>query len=229
MAEKPNKNNSERCLTSDGPRHRKDICNPQIGGDGADVSVEYSVNNNKDICLTSFTEGGTYKLHSDNQIEIVAGSKTPEGGIDIVIASSNGDITITAMKNGSIRIKGANIMIKADEDIDLNAGRNINLNACSGRILLNGNKADVVALAGNLVESTTGNFCTRAFTGSEVISQLGKDAFGNLASDVVGSFNTNFITQVGLDYLKLAGGTTGIGVVANVIGNVADNLLTNPF
>lgn len=229
MAENPNKNLRRRNLESLGCIYRNDVGNPQIGGNGADVSLEYSVNDDKNVCVSGFTQGGTYKLYVDQCIEMVGGLKTPEGGIDIVIASSNGDVTITAMKNGSIRIKGGNVMIQADEDIDIQAGRNINLNAGSGRILLNANKADVVALAGNLVESTTGNFITQVFTGTEVIAQFGQDAFGNLAGDGIASISKNFINQVGLDYLKNIGGTTGIGVAANVIGNVADNLIKNPL
>lgn len=196
MAERPNQNWESRDIFSLGPKYRIDVNNPQMGGNGSEVYMMYSVTDNNDVCLTGLTEGGTYRIYNDQSVEIVGGVKGPDSGVDIVIAGMNGDITITAMKNGSVRIKGANIMIHADEDIDLKAGRNITMNAGSGRILQKANKIDSVALAGNLIESTSGSFIQRVFKP----------------------------TYVGMDVLKTVGAVTGIGDVANVIGNVAELL-----
>jgi hypothetical protein len=193
MAERPKQNWEGRDYFSLGPKFRIDLNNPQMGGNGTNVYSFYGVTDNKDVCLSELSEGGTYRILNDNSIELHAGEKNVEGGIDIVISAKNGDITITAMKNGQVRIKGANVMIQADEDIDLKAGRNITLKSGSGRILLDGNKADVNALAGNLIESTTGSFVMRVFEGS----------------------------FVGIDFLKSEGVLTGIGDVVNVVGNVA--------
>lgn len=213
MAERPNQNWESRDIFSLGPKFRIDMNNPQMGCDGTDVYMMYATNDNKDISITGLTEGGTYKVYNDKSVELIGGVKGTEGGVDIVIAGMNGDITITAMKNGSVRIKGANIMIKADEDVDIDAGRNINLNAGSGRILLNANKADVKALAGNLIESTTGSFIQRVFTSTEFI--LGNNIGGEL------------FTGVGMDYLKdTAKVVTGIGGVPNIVANVAGGLLS---
>ena len=197
MAERPNQNWESRDIFSLGPKFRIDINNPQMGSDGTDVYTIYGVTDNKDVAIAGLTEGGTYKIYNDKSIELVAGSKGTEGGIDIVIAGMNGDITITAMKNGQVRIKGANVMIQADEDVDIKAGRNINLSASNGRILLKSNKADCNALVGNLAEATTGSFVQRVFLG----------------------------TKVGPDFLISDGIVPGIGNLPNVVANVAGGLI----
>jgi len=196
MAERLNQNWESRDIFSLGPKFRIDINNPQMGSDGTDVYTMYGVTDNKDVAIAGLTEGGTYKIYNDKSIELVGGSKGTEGGIDIVIAGMNGDITITAMKNGEVRIKGANVMIQADEDVDIKAGRNINLSASNGRILLKSNKADCNALVGNLAEATTGSFVQRVFLG----------------------------TKVGPDFLISDGIVSGIGNLPNVVANVAGGL-----
>ena len=199
MAERPNQNWESRDIFSLGPKFRIDINNPQMGCDGTDVYTIYGVTDNKDVAIAGLTEGGTYKIYNDKSIELVAGSKGTEGGIDIVIAGINGDITITAMKNGQVRIKGANVMIQADEDVDIKAGRNINLNASNGRILLKSNKADCNALVGNLAEATTGSFIQRIYKGTEAF-------------------------QVGQDFMVAADAVSGIGNLPNIIPNIAGGL-----
>mgnify|MGYP000418331764 FL=1 len=81
------------------------------------------------------------------------------------------------MRNGAIRIKGKNVVVEATEDLDMKAGRNINLNAGSGRILMNCNKADIEGLTGTLIEKLTGTFGMKVFQGSFVGADLIKDAF----------------------------------------------------
>ena len=70
-------------------------------------------------------------------------------GCSINIIGRNGDITITAQSNGDVKITAKNIIIDADEDIDLNAGGDINLTA-SNKIILRSAIANCDALAGNL-------------------------------------------------------------------------------
>ena len=81
------------------------------------------------------------------------------------------------MRNGAIRIKGKNVVVEAVEDLDMKAGRNINLNAGSGRVLLNCNKADIEGLTGTLIEKITSTFGMEVFKGSFVGAVLIKDAF----------------------------------------------------
>jgi hypothetical protein len=166
-----------RDIWSLGPKFRIDVSNPQQGSNGAETYAIYAVNDNKDVNLCGLTEGGTYRIFNDRSIEIVAGQKNKEKQIDITISGQNGDVCITAMRNGAVRIKGKNIVVEATEDLDMKAGRNINLNAGSGRVLLNCNKADIEGLTGTLIEKLTGTFGMKVFEGSFVGADLIKEAF----------------------------------------------------
>jgi 4-hydroxyphenylpyruvate dioxygenase len=47
---------------------------------------------------------------------LIAGQKSKSNSVDIIISGRNGDVCITAEKNGRVRIRGQNIMIDADEE-----------------------------------------------------------------------------------------------------------------
>ena len=176
MAERPfdKQNWQGRSLTSFGPKFRLDMNNPQMGCNGTDVYNIYAVTDNNDVQVTGLTEGGTYHIYNDRSIEIIAGQKSESNGVDIVISGRNGDVCITAEKNGRVRIRAQNIMIDADEDVDIKAGRNITLDAGSGRVLLKGNKLDASGLSGNLVPEGT-SFGEQVFAG----------VAGNVGIDVI--------------------------------------------
>lgn len=157
-----------RSYKSFGPNYRLEVSNPEPGGEGPLVYKWRAVNQENDVQLTSYTESGTLRIYNDKRIEIVAGPSNQEKEIDIVIEAKKGDITITCDGNGNVRIKGSNIMIDADQDIDLIAKRNINLETKSGTLKLNGNKVEVDGLSGNLVEKTIGSFTQKIFDGSKV-------------------------------------------------------------
>lgn len=205
MAKRTTENWEGRSIHSYGPKFRIDVANPETGANGPDVYKIYAVTDNKDVNLCSLTEGGTYQLHNDKSLEIVAGMTNPEGAVDIVITGMKGDILITAMKDGQVKIKGANIVLQADEDIDLIAGRNINING-KAKVLLRGNKIQADGLLGNLVETTSGNFTTRIFEGMKSGGKLG------------------------IDYLETVGVVAGIGNPAvGLAGKLAANVLGSVF
>jgi hypothetical protein len=104
-------------------------------------------------------QSGSYKILNDKGIEIAAGNKGSDG-VDVCINALNGDITITAMSNGVVKIRAKHIMLEAVEDLDLKAGRNVNINAGSGRIKLEADKIDEISVNGNAV---TNSFVMRAF------------------------------------------------------------------
>jgi hypothetical protein len=187
MAERPfdKQNWQGRSLTSFGPKFRIDMNNPQMGLNGTDVYNIYGVTDNNDVCLAGLTEGGTYHIYNDRSIEIIAGQKSESNGVDIVISGRNGDVCITAEKNGRVRIRAQNIMIDADEDVDIKAGRNITLDAGSGRVLLKGNKLDASGLTGNLVPEGT-SFGEQVFSGvaEKVGGDVVKATFGGAASGI---------------------------------------------
>lgn len=206
MANRDQITNEQRIVDCRGPSNRTDVGNPQMGADGKDICLQVTSNDKGVKCVESLSDSGTRKIYNNGTVEIVSGVNGVEGGIDFKISGMNGDITITCMKNGAVRIRGANIMIQADEDVDITAGRNLTMNSKSGRILLNGNKADVIALAGNLAEATSGSFVQRVFTSPKAIEEVKNSVLGN-------------------DFLQKAGAITAIGAVAGVVGNVTGDLL----
>lgn len=167
-------NYESRDIMSLGPKFRIETNSNLVGLDGKNVYQMYSYTDNNDVNLMSFSESGSFRILNDKAIEIIAGNKSSDRGVDIVIAGMNGDVTITAMSNGVIKIKGKNIMIEAIEDIDLKAGRNINATSGSGRILQKANKIDQIALTGNAIANTFG---VRAFAGSPVGAEYINDVF----------------------------------------------------
>ena len=75
--------------------------------------------------------------------------------IDIRISAATGDITINADR-GRVRVNAKDIGVHAERDIDLNAGRNVNIKAGTGRILLKSNTISSHGKKGNLVPKTWG-------------------------------------------------------------------------
>ena len=186
MAERPfdKQNWQGRSITSFGPKFRLDMNNPQMGCNGTDVYNLYGVTNNNDVQVTGLTEGGSYRIYNDRSIELIAGQKSESNGVDIIISGRNGDVCITAEKNGRVRIRAQNIMIDADEDVDIKAGRNIILESGSGRVLIKANKADCDALDGNLAPKGT-SFGEIVFAGTYVGSDIITQTFrGGIASTI---------------------------------------------
>jgi len=195
MAERPNQNIELRSFDSFGRNYSYSVSDPMMNGDGTSVFGYYGYTDNKDVNMQLFSQSGTYHQHTDKCIEMIAGAKNSPGDTSIVIATLNGDITITAMKNGIIKIKGQNIMLQADEDIDLKAGRNINIISKNGRAYIDSQSVDVNGFKGNLVEATVGSFTQRVF----------QDSF------------------VGFDFLSTAGAVAGIGQLP-VVGPAIDTI-----
>jgi hypothetical protein len=179
-------NYEARDYISVGPKFRITTNDPLMGGDGTSVYQMYAYTNDNDVHLQTFTETGSYKILNDKGIEIVAGNTGSEGNVDICLTGMGGDICITAMSNGTVKIKGKTIMIEAVEDLDMKAGRNINLVSGSGRIIQKANKIDQVALTGNAILDTFGK---RAFSLSPVGNEYISDVFvGGL--NVIGAIKT---------------------------------------
>lgn len=205
-----------RDILSLGPKFRIDTNNPQVGDDGADIYNLYAVNSSKDVSLVGLSEGGTQRLYSDRNIEIIAGAKNKETGVDIIITGKNGDVVVTAERTGKVKIKGLNIMIEADEDVDIKAGRNINLKSGSGRVLLRGNKVDALGLTGNLIEDSFG---VSSFFGSFV----GADILGS-----VFSAGTSLLSGGNLLDTAISAGTSLVGgSFGGDISNATDLLDSN--
>lgn len=137
-----------------GPNFGIDIKNPQLGLDGPDVYTMYGVTDDKDGCVLGLSNGsGLFSVYNDRSIEIIAGQNN-SGGVDINITGKNGDICITAEKNGDVRIRAKNIILDADENINMTAGRNVNIKAGS-RFVVQSPQSDCVAKTGSLAPQGT--------------------------------------------------------------------------
>jgi hypothetical protein len=106
-------------------------------------------------------------------------------------------------------------MIEADEDVDIKAGRSINLSSGSGRILLKGNKVDASGLTGNVIEAVGGGFGVSSFLGSFV------------GADIIGSvFNAAIPPEIGSALSTAATSATGaLGSFGETVANSATGAL----
>ena len=186
-----NYNWEARDILSLGPKFRIDTNNPQVGANGSDVYNFYAVTDLNGQAIIGLSEGGRFNIYNDRDIEIVGGNKDSSEGVDISITGMSGDVTITAMRNGAVKIKGKNIVIEADEDVDIKAGRNITLDA-KQRVLLKGTRCDAKGLFGNLIPDKQ-IFASQVFEG----------------------------TFVGLDFLTGKGLMPGIPNVLGTAGDIA--------
>ena len=186
-----NYNWEARDILSLGPKFRIDTNNPQVDANGSDVYNFYAVTDLNGQAIIGLSEGGRFNIYNDRDIEIVGGNKDSSEGVDISITGMSGDVTITAMRNGAVKIKGKNIVIEADEDVDIKAGRNITLDA-KQRVLLKGTRCDAKGLFGNLIPDKQ-IFASQVFEG----------------------------TFVGLDFLTGKGLMPGIPNVLGTAGDIA--------
>ena len=150
MAERPTdkQNWQDRQYDSYGPHFRIESGNPEMSETGTTVYSIMGQGTDNNTSTITMTKSGLMSVYNDQSIEIVGGSKMVNG-CNINLVGKNGDITITAMSNGSVKITAKNITIQADEDVDITAGMNINLNACK-EIKLRSAIANCDALVGNL-------------------------------------------------------------------------------
>jgi uncharacterized protein (DUF2345 family) len=176
MAERPDQNIYKRQLISFNPNFRIDTANPQMGSSGTDIYRFYGITDDNNISSVSLSSSGLYSIKNDRTIAIVAGEKNEGKSVDIIIVGRNGDVTITAERTGMVRIKANNIMLDADEDITLKAGRNIIQQSSAGRILLKGVSVDADGLRGNIIENMGIGFGMKVFSGSFV----GADVLGSV-------------------------------------------------
>ena len=208
-----NANWEKRNLTSWGANVRLDINNPTTTLGGNDVYNFYGITNEEeDSCLFGLQENGIWRLYNDRSIEIVGGQKGTESGIDVIIHGKNGDVCINADRNGRVRIRGKNVVVQADEDIDMVAGRNITLKSGAGRVCMQGNTLEEIGLKGNLLPEPL-QWAWRVFEGTGFPGY----AFAGLASPFSG------ITDLAGNIIKNPNLLSGIvdGAVSNAISSAA--------
>lgn len=220
-----------------GSNFRIDVNNPQTTVGGNDVYNIYSSNEDGDVCLMGYQQDGSFRIFNDRRIEIAGGQTSNENGIDVIISGRNGDVVVTAEKNGRVRIRGKNVIVQADEDIDMTAGRNISLKSGSGRVLIAGNTIEKDALKGNLLEPEK-HWAWRCFEGTglpgyafpQLVSPF--SGIADLASSVVAnpaSLGSLVDNAIGGAVSSATGGlVTGEAITGAVSGNLPINNLPLP-
>ena len=146
MAEE--KNNWEgRQYDSFGPHFRIDSGNPQLGYNGAVVYDLLGSGADGNTSTVGMTQGGLYHMYNDQCIEIIGGQKA-EGGVCVNIAGTKGDVCITAMSNGDVKLTGTNIVIDASKNVEINAPANFTVKA--GKVTMTSNECYIKAPRGRI-------------------------------------------------------------------------------
>ena len=145
-AEKGNWQNIE--YESFGPHFRIDTGNPQTGYNGTVVYDLLGSGCDGNSSSVGMTNGGLYHIYNDQCIEIVGGKKVGGGGVCLNIVGSSGDVWITALSNGDVRVTGTNIMLDAAKDLTINAGSNFSVKA--NKINMRSNECYIKAPRGKI-------------------------------------------------------------------------------
>ena len=177
--------------------------NPTYGFGGGTVFSQQMEQNNQ-TGYWGMTEDGQMNIFNDATITLSGGNEM-EGGECVNIVGANGSVSITAMNNGDIKIKGTNIIIDADQNINIMSKKNVTISGKSSIFFDTPNLA-TNALTGNLAprDVTFGGLVFRgtkvgqgaisnAFTGGKLESITDnlkkelpsiKDKMSNIAGDI---------------------------------------------
>ena len=184
--------------------------NPTYGYGGGTVFSQQMEQNDQTAAIT-LTEDGQLNFFNDDTITITGGI-TKTAGECVNIVGANGGVTITAMKNGTVKIKGRNIQIDADENINIESKKNVRIHGKSSIFFDTPNLA-TNALTGNLAPRnvTLGGIAFRgtkvgqgaisnAFTGGQLESlasslQSQAPELQNQLNDIVGNIDTDAISD----------------------------------
>ena len=218
----PEQNWERRILQSFGSNFRLDIANPQKTVGGEDLYNLYSVTDEEKVCLMGQQQDGIWRLYNDEKVEIVGGAKVVEDGVCVTIVGKNGDVVINADNNGRVRIRGQNVIIQADEDVSITAGRNVNIKSGSGRVLLAGNTLEKDGLKGNLLDPEK-QWARRVFENTGLPASALADllpSFGGI-TDLAGSILTGGFGNA----ISGAVGNAVSGAVSGAVGGAVGGAL----
>ena len=96
-----------------GLHFRIETANPELGTAGNIAYNLYGYSDSKDVSNIGMMGDGQLQILADQCITIDGGASVEGDGICVNIVGSKGDIAITAMKNGDVKIKGRNILLDA--------------------------------------------------------------------------------------------------------------------
>lgn len=191
------------------PNFKFQTGNPTYGYGGGTVFSQQMEQNNQ-TGYWGMTEDGQMNLFNDDTIT-VSGGNTKEGGDCINIVGANGSVNITAMENGDIKIKGTNIIIDADQNINIMSKKNVTISGKSSIFFdtpnlatnaMTGNLAPRDVTFGGLVFRGTkvgGNAISDAFTGGKLDSLTDQlkaqaPALKDKMKDIAGNIDTDAIS-----------------------------------
>ena len=194
------------------PNFKFQTGNPTYGFGGGTVFGQQMEQNNQ-TGHWGMTEDGQMNLFNDATITISGGNEM-EGGECVNIVGANGSVSITAMNNGDIKIKGTNIIIDADQNINISSKKSVTISGKSSIFFdtpnlatnaLTGNLAPRDVTFGGLVFRGTKvgqNAISNAFTGGKLESitdNLKKElpSIKDKMSDIAGDIDTDAL-QSGL-------------------------------
>ena len=131
-----------------GPNCRVTVNGQSVGLTGLDIYRLYGATDDNKKFSFGVTQSGRMEINSDISIEIIAGEENANKGEDILIHSRRGNISITADRNGCIKISGSNVAISASGDMEISAGNELRLEAT--KLIIDSNTAQCEAIDGNI-------------------------------------------------------------------------------
>ena len=204
------------------PNFKFQTGNPTYGFGGGTVFGQQMEQNNQ-TAHWGMTEDGQMNLFNDDTISI-SGGNTKDGGTCVNIVGKNGDVTITAMKNGDIKIKGSNITIDADENINIQSSKNVRIKGGSS-IFFDTPNLNTNAMTGNLAPRNV-TFGGLVFRGTKV----GQGAISNaFTGGDIGSVASELSSKAKTDLKDIAGNidTSGLSAQANQAKSALSDALSN--
>ena len=201
------------------PNFKFQTGNPTYGYGGGTVFSQQMEQNNQ-TGYWGMTEDGQMNLFNDDTITI-SGGNTKEGGDCINIVGANGSVNITAMENGDIKIKGTNIIIDADQNINIMSKKNVTISGKSSIFFDTPNLA-TNAMTGNLAPRDV-TFGGLVFRGTKVGGNAISDAFTGGKLD---SLTDQLKAQAPdlKDKMKDIAGNIDTGALSDQLSGVTDQL-----
>ena len=129
MSAAESQNWQKRQYDSFGPHFRIETANPELGVCGNVAYNLYGYADSGDTSNLGLMGNGQFNIFADQCISIVGGSNVEGGGLCVNIIGSKGDIAITAMADGDVKIKGRNIILDADENIEMIGGGKVDIDS----------------------------------------------------------------------------------------------------
>ena len=204
------------------PNFKFQTGNPTYGFGGGTVFSQQMEQNNQTGHF-GMTEDGQMNLFNDDTISI-SGGNTKDGGTCFNIVGKNGDVSITAMKDGNILIKGSSITIDDDQDINILSSKNVRIKGSSS-IFFDTPNLNTNAMTGNLAPRNV-TFGGLVFRGTKV----GQGAISNaFTGGDIGSVASKLSSKAKTDLKDIAGNIdrSGLSAQANQAKSALSDALSN--